>query len=165
MMRYNPSTYSWEVNPDGKYAYGDICVKSCPDHLLRDNGACVRSCLPYKKEVNGECVPCDGPCPKTCKGVSNFVHAGNIDSFRGCTVIEGSLTILDSTFTGFQEIFPNNTLGPLYREMHPKQLDIFNTLREVTEYISIQAKHPDFKNLAFLRHLEVIRGRMVTQYV
>ncbi|XP_076329616.1 epidermal growth factor receptor-like isoform X2 [Tachypleus tridentatus] len=163
MMHYNPFTYLWEVNPDGRYAYGDKCVKNCPDHLLRDNGACVRSCLPYKRAVNGECVPCDGPCPKNCKGVSNFVHAGNIDSFHGCTVIEGSLTILDSTFTGFQDIFPNNTFGPLYPEMHPKKLDIFNTLQEITGFVSIQAKHPHFTNLTFLRHLEIIRGRMVTQ--
>lgn len=30
MQRYNPITYSWESNPDGKYAYGATCVKNCP---------------------------------------------------------------------------------------------------------------------------------------
>lgn len=49
MQRYNPITYSWETNPLGKYAYGATCVKNCPEHLLKDNGACVRSCPPKKK--------------------------------------------------------------------------------------------------------------------
>ena len=51
MQRYNPVKYKWERNPDGKYAYGATCVKDCPKHLLKDNGACVRSCPP-KKKVN-----------------------------------------------------------------------------------------------------------------
>lgn len=50
MQRYNSITYSWETNPLGKYAYGATCVKNCPEHLLKDNGACVRSC-PNKKKV------------------------------------------------------------------------------------------------------------------
>ncbi|XP_076337707.1 epidermal growth factor receptor-like isoform X1 [Tachypleus tridentatus] len=164
MMLYNPITYSWEVNPNGKYAYGATCVKNCPEHLLRDSGACVRSCPSSKKALNGECVPCDGPCPKNCKGDVSLVHAGNINSFRGCTVIEGSITILENSFTGFQDMFPNNTFGHLYPEMHPKSLEVFSTLKEVTGYISIQASHPDFKNLSFFRNLEVIGGRQLTEY-
>lgn len=49
MQRYNPIKYKWERNPDGKYAYGATCVKDCPKHLLKDNGACVRACPPKKK--------------------------------------------------------------------------------------------------------------------
>ena len=52
MQRYNPITYSWEINPEGKYAYGATCVKTCPEHLLKDNGACVRICPPKKKVTN-----------------------------------------------------------------------------------------------------------------
>ncbi|CAG0915352.1 unnamed protein product [Notodromas monacha] len=51
MQRYNPTTYSWEPNPEGKYAYGATCVKKCPKHLFKDNGACVRSC-PANKMLN-----------------------------------------------------------------------------------------------------------------
>ena len=105
MQRYNPIKYKWEKNPDGKYAYGATCVRDCPKHLLKDNGACVRVCPPKKKTVNGECVPCNGPCPKTCHFSSTThkaIHAGNIDTLQNCTVIEGSLTILDSSFDGFQ---------------------------------------------------------------
>ena len=49
MQSYNPNKYKWEKNPDGKYAYGATCVKDCPEHLLKDNGACVRACPPKKK--------------------------------------------------------------------------------------------------------------------
>ena len=108
MQRYNPIKYKWEKNPDGKYAYGATCVRDCPKHLLKDNGACVRVCPPNKKTVNGECVPCNGPCPKICHFNGNagkgIIHDGNINSLLNCTVIEGSLTILDSSFNGFQVI-------------------------------------------------------------
>ncbi|XP_074598679.1 epidermal growth factor receptor [Brevipalpus obovatus] len=162
MMRYNPSTYSWETNPEGKYAYGATCVKDCPEHLLKDNGACVRSCPPNKKNMHGECVPCDGPCPKNCEGV-DVVHAGNIESFRGCTVIEGSLTILDTSFNGFQEVFQNFTFGHKFPALHPDRLNVFNTLKEVTGYVSIQAYHPNFTSLSYFKNLETIGGRQTTE--
>ncbi|EFX77630.1 hypothetical protein DAPPUDRAFT_53919, partial [Daphnia pulex] len=118
-QRYNPITHSWETNPEAKYEYGSSCVKTCPENFLREDDTCVRViCPPKKMAVDGECVICDGPCPKTCKGVE-FVHAGNIESFRNCTVIEGSLAIIDHSFTGFQHIYPNFTFGPAYPRMHP----------------------------------------------
>jgi len=163
MQIYNPIAYRWEKNPKGKYAYGATCVKDCPEHLLKDNGACVRVCPPKKKAVDGECVPCDGPCPKTCH-FSDTVHAGNIGSFQNCTVIEGSLTILDSTFNGFQQIYQNFTFGPRYPPMDPSRLDLFSTIKEVTGYINIQAHHPKFSNLSALRNLEIIGGRTLTEY-
>ncbi|XP_023221875.1 epidermal growth factor receptor-like isoform X2 [Centruroides sculpturatus] len=162
MRRYNPATYSWESNPDGKYAYGATCVKTCPEHLLRDSGACVRSCPPNKKAEDGECVPCDGPCPKNCQGV-DVVHADNIDSFRRCTIIEGSLTILDTSFGGFQEVYSNFTFGPLHGKMHPSKLEVFSTLKEVTGFVSIQGSHRDFTNLSYFRNLEIIDGRQLTE--
>ena len=163
MMRYNPATYSWEVNPEGKYAYGATCVKNCPEHLLKDNGACVRSCPSNKKALKGECVPCDGPCPKNCQGVE-IVNANNIDSFQGCTIIEGSITILDTSFNGYQEVYHNFTFGPHYPPMLPHKLEVFKTLREVTGFINIQATHSDFKNLSYFRNLESIGGRQLTEY-
>jgi len=169
MQSYNPNKYKWEKNPDGKYAYGATCVKDCPEHLLKDNGACVRACPPKKKAQNGECVPCDGPCPKTCTfsdavHQGNTVHAGNIDSFRNCTVVEGSLTILDSTFNGFQQIYSNFTFGPRHPPMDPSKLDVFSTLREVTGFINIQAHHPRFTNLSAFSNLQTIGGRHLTEY-
>lgn len=51
LVIYNPNSYLSERNPNGKYAYGATCVKTCPDHLLRDAGAgaCVRQCPPDKE--------------------------------------------------------------------------------------------------------------------
>lgn len=163
MMRYNPNSYSWDYNPEGKYAYGATCVKDCPEHLLRDNGACVRNCPPNKKAQQGECVPCDGPCPKNCQGVS-VVNSINIEAFRGCTIIEGSLTILDSTFNGFQEVYADFSFGPRYDKMDPSKLEVFSTLKEVTGYVNIQASHPNFTSLSYFRNLEVIGGRTLTEY-
>ncbi|XP_018020584.1 epidermal growth factor receptor isoform X2 [Hyalella azteca] len=163
MQRYNTITYSWETNPNGKYAYGATCVKDCPEHLLKDNGACVRSCPPKFRAVNGECVPCNGPCPKTCVATDD-VHAGNIHDFAGCTILEGSLTILDHSFDGFQQVHDDFTFGEKLPEMHPRELEVFSTLTEVTGFINIQASHPEFTNLSFLRNLETIGGRDLTEY-
>ncbi|XP_068219900.1 epidermal growth factor receptor isoform X3 [Palaemon carinicauda] len=163
MQRYNTITYSWETNPNGKYAYGATCVKSCPEHLLKDSGACVRSCPEGKKAVEGECIPCNGPCPKYCKG-GQYIHAGNIDKFKGCTVIDGSLTILDHSFDGFQEVYPNFTFGEKHPKMHPSKLEVFNSLKEITGHINIQASHPGFTHLSFLKNLEIIGGRDLTEY-
>lgn len=131
--------------------------------MLKDNGACVRACPPKKKAMDGECVPCDGPCPKTCKGVDK-VHSGNIDSFKDCTIIEGSLTILDQSFEGFQHIYTNFTFGSRYEPMHPERLEVFSTLKEITGYLNIQGDHEDFRNLSCFRNLEVIGGRTLTEY-
>lgn len=163
MQVYNPITYSWEPNPRGKYAYGATCVKNCPEHLLKDNGACVRTCPPDKKAVNSECVPCNGPCPKTCTGDMQ-INSGNIDTFKGCTVIEGYLRILENSFTGYQHFYPNLTFGDRYSAMHPDRLEVFSTLKEITGFLDIQAEHPEFKNLSYFRNLEVIGGRILHDY-
>lgn len=160
MQRYNPTKYVWEANPNGKYAFGATCVKECPEHLLRDNGACVRTCPPNKRSVNGECVPCGGPCPKNCQGVE-VVHSGNIDQLINCTIIEGSITILDSSFTGHVEISSNGTRTK-FKPMHPSRLEVFKTIREITGYLNIQANHSEFKNLSCLKNLQVIGGRQTT---
>lgn len=52
MQIYNPTKYKWERDPNGKYAYGATCVRECPEHLLKDNGACVRACPEKKKVTN-----------------------------------------------------------------------------------------------------------------
>lgn len=160
MQKYNPTKYLWEPNPDGKYVYGATCVRSCPEHLLKDNGACVRICPVNKTAKNGECVPCNGPCPKTCLH-TGVVHSGNIDSFRDCTIIEGTIEILDQTFDGYQHVYSNFSFGQRYIKMHPDRLEVFSTLREVTGYINIQGDHSEFTNLSYFRNLEVIGGRQL----
>lgn len=162
MQIYNPTTYSWEPNPNGKYAYGATCVRNCPEHLLKDNGACVRSCPPNKTAVNGECIPCNVTCPKTCHA-EKPIHSGNIDSFKDCTIIDGSIEILEMTFTGFQHVNPDYSFGERYPMMDPEKLEVFSTVREVTGYLNVQAHHPNFTSLAYFRNLEVIGGRQVVE--
>ena len=165
MNRYNSITYSWEPNPDGKFAYGATCVRKCPEHLLKDNSACVRACPANKKAKNGECVPCDGPCPKTCPIEKlEIIHAGNIDKFKNCTILQGSLQILQHSFHGYQEIYENYTFGPHHGKMHPSKLEVFNTVKEITGFVNIDAYHPEFRDLGFLRRLEVIGGRYLHEY-
>ena len=100
---------------------------------------------------------------KICQ-FSGTVHVGNIKSFQNCTILEGSLTILDSSFNGFQLIYRNFTFGPRYPTMDPSKLEVFSTLTEVTGFINIQAHHPRFTNLSAFRNLNVIGGRHLTEY-
>ncbi|XP_031638546.1 epidermal growth factor receptor-like [Contarinia nasturtii] len=160
LLKYNLTKYLWEANPEGKYTYGATCVRNCPEHLLKDNGACVKTCSINKMAKNGECVTCNGPCPKICPGVG-IIHSGNIDTFRGCTIIEGNLEILDQTFNDYQQVFANLSFGERYIKMHPDRLEVFSTLREVTGYINIQADHTHFTNLSYFRNLEIIGGRQL----
>lgn len=158
MRKYNPTSYELEVNPDGRYAYGATCVRKCPSHLLKDNGACVRSCPSDKTAKDAECVTCNGPCPKTCPGVK-VLHSGNIDSFKNCTVIEGNIRVLDHTFSGYQDIDSHYEMGTRYISMHPDRLEVFSTVKEITGYLNIEGEHAEFKNLSYFRNLEIIHGR------
>ena len=40
-----------------------------------------------------------------------------------------------------------------------KDLSLLETVREVTDFVLVQASHPQFRSLSFLRNLEVINGR------
>lgn len=102
--------------------------------------------------VNGECVPCNGLCRKKCQGpLNSVIHSGNIDHFRNCTIIEGSIQILETSFNGFQEVHQNFSFGEHHKPMDPSQLEVFSTLREVTGYINIQATHQNLTNLSYFR--------------
>ncbi|KZS17897.1 Tyrosine-protein kinase receptor [Daphnia magna] len=60
---------------------------------------CILECPPgyqeEKKQLNGTlsyftCVPCQGPCPKICKG-SFLSNIETVQKLRGCTTIDGDL--------------------------------------------------------------------------
>lgn len=160
MLRYNQITYAWENNPNGKYAYGATCVKQCPSHLLRDSSACVRSCPDRKRPVNGECQLCDGPCPRTCHlAEGEVIHSDNVDRLANCSMLHGSLVILEHTFVGFHE-FIDNKPGPYHQPMHPNRLEVLSSLREVSGFVRIEASNTEFVNLNFLRNLEYVSGRV-----
>ena len=63
----------------------------------------------------------DAACNGTdAYGHSSWLHSHNIDHFIGCTVIEGSMEILQATFTGYVDIHEiyrlvvNNNIMQLY---------------------------------------------------
>ena len=68
-------------------------------------------------------------------------------------LILGSITILDSSFDGFQQIYDNFTFGPRYPAMDPSRLVALSSLKEVTGFLNIQAHHPNFTSLDAFRNL------------
>nr|XP_022328410.1 epidermal growth factor receptor-like isoform X3 [Crassostrea virginica] len=153
---YNRFTMVQENNPDGKYAYRSLCVKHCPDYMLVDeqNALCVRVCPKDYYPVNNTCSPCQGPCPKLCSGLKphEFLTSENIDMFQNCTVIDGNLKIVQTTFDG--DTYKN--LAGLKRA----QLDVFKTVREITGYLMVQGGNTaEMPDLSFLSNLQIIHGR------
>ena len=50
-------------------------------------------------EIIGDaCVLCDTACPGT--GPAEFINSHNIKNFTGCTVIQGEIRIMSTTFYG-----------------------------------------------------------------
>ncbi|KAM9859780.1 receptor tyrosine-protein kinase erbB-3a [Aulostomus maculatus] len=156
---YNKLTFKLEPNPNAKYQYGSICVAQCPPNFLVDGSSCVSNCPSEKMEVekNGvkRCEPCGGLCPKACHGTGTptrqTVDALNIDSFINCTKIQGSLHFL---VTGIQGDDYNNVPA-----LNPEKLKIFNTVREITDILSIQSWPENMSDLSVFSNLQTIQGR------
>ncbi|XP_052788132.1 uncharacterized protein LOC128222973 isoform X2 [Mya arenaria] len=85
MKMFDPSTHQVVNNPDGRYAFGSLCVKDCPPYLVKENDACVIECPAYKSANPNTsiCQPCFENCPeKPCrlnheKG-RHFLQFGNV---------------------------------------------------------------------------------------
>uniref|UniRef100_A0A8C2DQG6 Receptor protein-tyrosine kinase n=1 Tax=Cyprinus carpio TaxID=7962 RepID=A0A8C2DQG6_CYPCA len=156
---YNKVTFKLEPNPNAKYQYGTICVSHCPTNFVVDGSSCVSSCPADKMEVdkNGvkRCEPCRGLCPKACVGTGTpsrlTVDSQNIDSFINCTKIQGSLHFL---VTGIRGDSYNNISA-----LDPKKLKIFNTVREITDILSIQSWPAELEDLSVFSNLATIQGR------
>ncbi|XP_062272115.1 receptor tyrosine-protein kinase erbB-3a [Scomber scombrus] len=156
---YNKLTFKLERNPNAKYQFGSICVAQCPTNFVVDGSSCVSNCPPNKMEVekNGTkiCKPCGGLCPKACLGTGSqnrqTVDALNIDSFINCTKIQGSLHFLVTGIKGD----PYNGVPAL----NPEKLKIFNTVREITDILSIQSWPENMSDLSVFSNLQTIQGR------
>ncbi|KTG43529.1 hypothetical protein cypCar_00010442 [Cyprinus carpio] len=156
---YNKVTFKLEPNPNAKYQYGTICVSYCPTNFVVDGSSCVSSCPADKMEVDKKgvkrCEPCGGLCPKACVGTDTpsrqTVDSQNIDSFINCTKIQGSLKFL---VTGIKGDSYNNISA-----LDPKKLKIFNTVREITDILSIQSWPEELENLSVFSNLATIQGR------
>ncbi|KAK2512367.1 hypothetical protein Q9966_016388 [Columba livia] len=157
---YNKLTFQLEPNPDTKYQYGGICVRSCPHNFVVDQSSCVRACPNDKMEVekNGlkMCEPCGGLCPKACEGTGagskyQTVDSSNIDTFVNCTKILGNLDFL---ITGLE--------GDPWRNisaLDPEKLNVFRTVREITGYLNIQSWPKHMHNFSVFSNLVTIGGR------
>ncbi|XP_016089139.1 receptor tyrosine-protein kinase erbB-3-like [Sinocyclocheilus grahami] len=156
---YNKVTFKLEPNPNAKYQYGTICVSHCPTNFVVDGSSCVSSCPADKMEVDKKgmkrCEPCGGLCPKACVGTGTLsrqtVDSQNIDSFINCTKIQGSLHFL---VTGIKGDSYNNISA-----LDPKKLKIFNTVREITDILSIQSWPEELENISVFSNLATIQGR------
>uniref|UniRef100_A0A8D2ZQY7 receptor protein-tyrosine kinase n=1 Tax=Scophthalmus maximus TaxID=52904 RepID=A0A8D2ZQY7_SCOMX len=159
---YNKQTFNMETNPNAKYQYGSICVSQCPSEY---GSSCVSVCPPDKMEVEKEgqrqCERCNGLCPKVCEGTGaehrQTVDASNIDSFINCTKIQGSLHFLsEGSFCGFivhRDDFKK--IPPL----DAKKLEVFRTVREITDILNIQSWPKELNDLSVFSSLATIQGR------
>ncbi|XP_056897362.1 receptor tyrosine-protein kinase erbB-3b isoform X2 [Takifugu flavidus] len=156
---YNKQTFQMETNPNAKYQYGSICVSQCPTHFVVDGSSCVSVCPPDKMEVERgsqrQCELCSGLCPKVCEGTGaeqrQTVDSSNIDSFINCTKIQGSLHFL---VTGI--------LGDDFKKVPPldaKKLEVFRTVREITDILNIQSWPKELNDLSVFSSLTTIQGR------
>lgn len=159
MRIFDKNTNSWKHNPAGKFSYGSKCVKQCPKKMVIDNGACVKKCSSKKYLKMGECFECNGPCPKVCKN-DGAVDSNNIEKFKDCNIIEGSIEIQDVTFEKHTN-YKNETIQPF----HPDRLEVFSSLREITGLLKVEAIHESFTSLSYFRNLEVIGGHETMQYL
>ncbi|KAL6111520.1 erbb3 [Pungitius sinensis] len=160
---YNKHRFKLEPNPNAKYQYGSICVAQCPSNFVVDESSCVSNCPSEKMEVekNGvkRCEPCGGLCPKACHGTGSSsrqtVDALNIDSFINCTTIQGSLHFLVTGIEGDEY----NSVPAL----DPEKLKIFNTVREITDILSIQSWPRNLPDLSVFSNLQTIQGRTLNK--
>ncbi|XP_072181160.1 receptor tyrosine-protein kinase erbB-4-like [Diadema setosum] len=150
---YDRTTFTNVLNPNFRYSYGSRCLKNCPENVLIDGDNCVKVCGPGKREQDNECIPCDGVCPSTCSGLEakEILDETHLDRFRNCTKINGNLIITSRSLHG--DIFEGR-IG-----FHPRELEVFSTVKHITGYLSVQADHTELTNLSSFRNLERIDGR------
>uniref|UniRef100_A0A8C2SU05 Receptor protein-tyrosine kinase n=1 Tax=Coturnix japonica TaxID=93934 RepID=A0A8C2SU05_COTJA len=130
---YNKLTFQLEPNPDTKYQYGSVCVRSCPHNFVVDQSSCVRACPSNKMEVekNGMkmCEPCAGLCPK---GVG----------ITGAAPLPQTVDSRD----------PWRNISAL----DPEKLNVFRHSEEITGYLNIQSWPKHMHNFSVFSNLETI---------
>ena len=86
-----------------------------------------------------------------------------IERLKNCTIIKGSIWIILGSFEGFQEWFDNfTTSGVIFSPMHPSDLNVLSSVKEITGSLRIEAHHPEFTSLDVFRNVETIGGREQT---
>lgn len=90
-------------------------------------------------------------CNGTGTEHSQTVDSSNIDSFINCTKIQGSLDFLVTGILGddFKKIPP----------LDAKKLEVFRTVREITDILNIQSWPKELNDLSVFSSLTTIQGR------
>ncbi|CAG2237348.1 CASP8 [Mytilus edulis] len=86
----------------------------------------------------------------------DYINNSNLVKLTGCTKIIGNINVVEATFEGD----PYLNIPAL----HPYQLDVFKSVKEITGVLVVQGKHKDFKDLSFLGNLTTIYGRGAKRY-
>lgn len=107
------------------------CLKECPDKY--------QSTTPER----GYCEPCEGRCKKVCSGrlVDSLEAAA---ALHGCTHINGSLTIRDSSDKNIRAEFERN----------------LESIEEIDGYLKITRSF-SLQSLSFLKNLRIITGKVL----
>lgn len=107
------------------------CLKECPDKYQNTS------------PERGYCEPCEGRCKKTCDG--RLVDSlGSAETLHGCTHINGSLTIRDSSDKSLREELEKNL----------ESIEVIEGYLKITRSFSLQS-------LSFLKNLKVIKGTVL----
>ncbi|XP_064641628.1 epidermal growth factor receptor-like [Lineus longissimus] len=153
--------------PPHKYKHGRICVDYCPDYLVKDGRTCATSCPVGQEEFHGdpgygECLPCGMVCKKRCPGLprSKFLDVSNIEQFKDCEIVEGSIHITRFSFLG--DRFYNRP------GLTMEQLRYLSSVREITGYLKVSAATTSVsllpvRDLSIFENLQVVHGRFLTE--
>nr|BAA81724.2 protein tyrosine kinase [Ephydatia fluviatilis] len=137
---YDPDLFMLVDNPNYRLASGDLCVQQCAGNLLEYAGACVTFCPEGYTSNNGaKCVACSsGVCPRVCTGTgTDGLGAGNIGQFNSCTIVNGSLSISDTSI------------------MSGANLELLSTIQEVQGYLRIEGLNT-VTSFPYLRNLKTV---------
>ncbi|NP_001161487.1 v-erb-like protein receptor precursor [Saccoglossus kowalevskii] len=151
-VEYCPPTYVYDPQFQGS------CLDACPAHLVENDRHCVQTCPDGKITVKGKCHDCEGVCPKVCPGIGNpefgafeYVDERNIHAFQNCTIIEGNVIILPSTFNG------DPFLGVV--GISSQALEVFSSVQEITGHLALLHSSPEMKDFSVFGNLQIIRGQ------
>nr|CDS21907.1 epidermal growth factor receptor [Echinococcus granulosus] len=149
----NPTTSRQELNPDFKYELHDICVRQCPEPLLKMDTVCVIECdFKTTIPVNGSCVPCaKTPCANHCEQKDIFgsrfplMTSEAAKRMSQCVFYSGAIYINKDSFKVTLKR-PGLQIEDLWN---------LHNIREIVGYIylDLDASSPELRNLTFLENL------------
>ncbi len=90
--------------------------------------------------------------------IDAYVSSRNINDFVNCTTVHGFIEIQYSTFERTGVYNPETEKMEVVEPLKPSDLKVLKSVRKVAQYVFIQQRDSEFKNLSFLSNLEIIQG-------